>query len=53
MRQEPDTRPDREALEEADRACLELRGQVERARRRLLRKYRDILRRRPSWTDTL
>jgi hypothetical protein len=47
MRQEPDITPDQKALEEADRAARELPGQVERARRRLLREYRDLLRERP------
>ena len=51
MRQEPDTNTDQDALEEADRAPRELSGQVEQARRRLLREYRDILRERPSRND--
>lgn len=46
MRQEPDTNTDLDALDEADRACRELSGQIEQARRRLLREYRDILRER-------
>jgi hypothetical protein len=46
MRQEPDITPDKAALDEADRACRELGRQVEEARRRLLREYRDILRER-------
>jgi len=51
MRQEPDTRSDQDALLEADRASRELRGQVERARRRLLRSYREILRQRSLWKE--
>jgi hypothetical protein len=51
MSQAPDTNADQDALEEADRASRELGGQVERARRRLLRDYRDILRERPSDSD--
>jgi hypothetical protein len=48
MRQEPDSQAgilgDQEALDEADRASRELGGQIERARLRLLREYRAILR---------
>jgi hypothetical protein len=51
MRQESDTRSSPEALEEADRASRELPGQVERARRRLLREYREILRERSFDSD--
>lgn len=46
MRQEPDTNTDLDTLDEADRACRELGGQIEQARRRLLHAYRDILRER-------
>lgn len=52
MRQEPDIHSDPDRIEdEADRASREIKSQVARARRRLLRKYRDILRERPSWKD--
>jgi len=51
MRNEPDHRPDHDRLEEADRASRELPGQVERARRRLLRDYRKIMREPPSGHD--
>jgi hypothetical protein len=44
MRQELDISADQKALDEADRASREVRGQVERARRRLLREYRAIVR---------
>jgi hypothetical protein len=54
MRQEPDTSPHpATAEEEAERASRELGGQIERARRRLLREYRDILRERPSGKSPL
>jgi hypothetical protein len=50
MRQEPDTKRAKDLVEEADRASRELGGQVEQARLRLMRKYRDILRER-SWKE--
>ncbi len=51
MRQEPDTPTAHNALDEADRASRELSGQIERARLRLLREYRDILRERSLKKD--
>ena len=51
MRQEPDTPLERNVLDEADRACRELGGQIEQARVRLLREYRDILRKRSARKD--